>query len=154
MMSQPSDEPLLWDVRSFVYATFTATERPPTVAEIAAYFQIGTGDAQRLLGELHDRHALFLDPQTKAIRIANPYSAVPTRYRVAASGRFYWANCAWDALGIPAMLGSDATIHTRYADTDELVMIAVRSGQLSSPPPGVVHFPLPFVQWYDDLVFT
>jgi hypothetical protein len=31
----------------------------------------------------------------------NPFSAVETPHRVEAGGRSWFANCAWDALGIP-----------------------------------------------------
>ena len=76
-----------------------------------------------------------------------------TRYRVLANGRAYWANCAWDAFGIPAMLDSDAQIHTSCANTDQPIAITIQRGQFE-PKQGVVHFPLPFVRWYEDLVFT
>jgi hypothetical protein len=32
--------------------------------------------------------------------MANPFSAVPTAYRVHANGRWWYANCAWDAFGV------------------------------------------------------
>ncbi len=152
-MVQAFDEQLVWDARLFVYHTLTNSERPPTIAETAAHFGLSVDDAQRLYRELHDRHALFLDTQTGVVRMANPYSAVPTRYRVVANGHAYWANCAWDAFGIPAMLHSDAEIHTRFVDDDQPVTITLRVGQFE-PKAGVIHFPLPFVRWYDNLVFT
>ncbi len=148
-----SDETLVWDVRLFIYKTLTDTERAPTAAEVAAHFGIATEDAQRLLRDLHDRHAIFLDPDSGAVRMANPYSAVPTPYRVLANGHTYWANCAWDAFGIAAMLGGDAVIHARAADDDAGVSIAIRNGRPLANGE-VVHFLLPFARWYDNLIFT
>lgn len=152
-MIQPIDEELVWDARRFIYTTITNTELPPTIAQIAAHFHIATDHAQRLFHDLHQRHAIFLDPATGSIRMANPYSIVPTRYRVLANERAYWANCAWDAFGIAAMLDTDAQIHTRCADNDQSILITIHSGQFE-PKAGVVHFALPFARWYDDLVFT
>jgi len=152
-VNQPLDQELVWNVRLFIYNTITNTERPPTIAETAAHFGISAAHAQRLFLELHQRHAIFLDPQTDTLRMANPYSTVPTRYRVLANGRAYWANCAWDAFGIPAMLDSDAQIHTSCANTDQPIVITIQRGQFE-PKTGVVHFPLPVVRWYEDLVFT
>jgi len=37
------------------------------------------------LAELHHAHALVLNPETNEIRMANPFSAVPTAYRVQAA---------------------------------------------------------------------
>ena len=84
-----SDETLVWDVRLFIYKTLTDTERAPTAAEVAAHFGIATEDAQRLLRDLHDRHAIFLDPTSnsyyvlvsgrwfRAGQVAGPWSYVP-----------------------------------------------------------------------------
>ena len=148
-----SDETLVWDVRLFIYTTLTDTERAPTAAEIAAHFGIATEHAGRLLRALHDRHAIFLDPDSGAIRMANPYSAAPTPYRVLANGHAYWGNCAWDAFGIAAMLGGDAEIHAHAPDDDTPVSIAIRDGRPAASGE-VVHFLLPFAHWYDNLIFT
>src|SRR5581483_4233721 len=97
---------------------------------------------QAALERLHDRHALFLDPDDRSIRMANPFSNVPTSFRVRATGRDYWANCAWDALGIPAALHADAAIEANYADSGEAAALSIEQGALRGPS-AVVHFPLP-----------
>ncbi len=148
-----SDEKLLWDVRLFIYKILTDTEQPPTAADIAARFGITSEDAQRLLRGLHDRHAIFLDPDSGAVRMANPYSAVPTPYRVLANGHSYWANCAWDAFGIAAMLGADAEIEARTANDDAPLRLTIRDGQFEGDA-AIVHFLQPFAHWYDNLIFT
>ena len=50
-------------------------------------------------------------------RMANPFSAVPTAYRVQAGGRWWYANCAWDAFGICAVC-TDRTARTRPSCPD------------------------------------
>jgi hypothetical protein len=151
MDTQPDD--IIWTVRLFIYQHITEEERPPTVAETAARFQLSMDRAGEIYAELHQRHALFLDPGTAKIRIANPYSAIPTSFRVHTHEHSYWANCAWDALGIPAMLGAEARIETGCADNQQAITIAIEQGQIQGDA-GVIHFPLPFARWYDDLIFT
>ncbi len=147
------EESLLWDVRAFVYQTFAAASQPPTVADTAARFQIGVDEATALYHELDGRHAFFLEPGTTDIRIANPFSAVPTGFRVEVLGRSYWANCAWDALGIPAALHADALIEATDSGGGEPLLLSVRDGQLHGDG-AVAHFVVPFDNWYDDMVFT
>ena len=101
---------------------------------------------------LHDAHALVLEPDGVEIRMLNPFSAVETPHRVEAAGRSWFANCAWDALGIPAALRADAHIEAPTGD-GESMRFAIEAGQVKGWQ-GVVHFPLPFRRWYDDLIET
>ena len=86
--------------------------------------------------------------------MANPFSAVPTDYRVFVGERAHYANCAWDLLGIPAMLGADARIEARHPLTGERLEYAVEAGELRAAPDWLVHFAKPFRHWYDDIVDT
>jgi Alkylmercury lyase len=100
---------------------------------------------------LHDAHALVLDGDE--IRMANPFSAVPTPYRVQAAGRGWYANCAWDAFGICAALGTDGRIESSCPDCGDELLVEVRDGQ-----PGddslVFHCLVPAAHWWDDIVYT
>lgn len=147
------DENLIWTVRAFVYQHFVTTTRPPTVDETAVQFHLSLNQAATLYQELHQRHALFLEPGTTAIRMANPFSALPTPFRVYAQGKIYWANCAWDALGIPAALHAEATIETRCAESGQPITIEVRNSRVVDHDE-VIRFLVPFRHWYDDLIFT
>jgi len=159
-----TNDSLLWQVRHFVYNHFAATTHPPSVDETARHFNISIAEASALYKELHNRHAFFLKPETLTVRMANPFSGIPTEFKVHANGRTYYANCAWDMLGIPAALHTDAVIDAAFTESNETVRLKIRNGKvyaLSSPAAEdgdgsslLVHFPLPFVQWYDDIVFT
>lgn len=151
--SASPDDRLLWDVRSFVYHHFAETAQAPSVIETASHFDIGVEEAAPYYQELNRRHAFFLEPGTLSIRIANPFSAVPTSFRVYAQGRSYWANCAWDALGIPAALHSDAVVEATYAGSELPVTLTIQDGQVATLDV-VAHFLVPFDHWYDDMVFT
>jgi hypothetical protein len=147
------NDSLLWQIRHFVYNHFADMTRPPGVEETARHFSIPTEDASALYQELHNRHALFLEPGTLNIRMANPFSGIPTDFKVHARGKVYYANCAWDMLGIPAALHSDAVIEAVCTESNEWVKLEVKDGRVTSPGL-LVHFPLSFSHWYDDLAFT
>ena len=73
-----TDESLLWQTRAFIYKHFADTTRGPNIEETAQHFDIDLTQAGTLYRELHDRHAFFLEPGTLSIRMANPFSGVPT----------------------------------------------------------------------------
>lgn len=146
-------EDLIWQVRHFVYQNFAETTHPPSVGETANHFDITNEEATELYKELHHRHAFFLDLETLKIRMANPFSGIPTDFKVTANEKTYFANCAWDMLGIPAALHADAIIEAKFTESNEEVKLKVKNGKVSNSDL-LVHFPLPFSRWYDDLVFT
>ena len=92
-------------LRNLTYARFAEIGRAPTAAEIAAAG--GRGRAEVMAGweRLHAEHALVLDPATGEIRMAPPFSGVPTAYPVQAAGRWWYGNCAWDAFSLPSPRG-------------------------------------------------
>lgn len=151
--SSAADE-LNWAVRAFIYASIADSGLPPPVAAAAAALDLTEEAARNAYVWLHERHALFLAADGQTIHMAHPFSGVPTDFRVVANGRAYWANCAWDMLGIPAALHADARIAARYADTRAPVSLAVEGGTLGGAPGAVVAFQQPFRRWYDDLIFT
>jgi hypothetical protein len=152
-----SDKELLRDldlaIRHFVYHHFALETRPPSVVETAEAFGLAEEQARAAYERLDHNHFFFLDPGTTNIRMANPFSAIPAQFTVRVGQKSYWANCAWDMLGIPAALQEDATITAEYEDTLETVVMEVKDGQVVHGG-GLVHFPLPARQWYDDLILT
>ena len=63
--------------------------------------------------------------------------------------RTWFANCAWDALAILALLGDGKAIATGAAG--ELVW-TVEDGKVS--PRGIVHLLVPAKNFWDDVGFT
>jgi hypothetical protein len=151
-MTDPT-HPLLWQARAYIYKHFADTAHPPTVDQTTDHFGLSRPEGETLFRELDRVHALFLEPGTLGIRIANPFSAVPTDFQVMAQGQSYWANCGWDALGIPAALHADATIEAACAQSGEPLNLTVKDGRLL-PTDAVVHFLVPFARWYEDMIFT
>ena len=78
---------------------------------------------------------------------------MPTQHRVLAGGREYFANCAWDALGVAAALQSDAVVLSECAQSHEPLRLRVyRTGPEKSE--WLFHCLVPAAKWWDDLVFT
>ena len=147
------NENQIWNIRAFVYQHFAETTRPPRVKETATHFAISDEEAVQAYEELNQRHAFFLKPGTRDILMAWPFSAVETPFRVHANGKTYFANCAWDSLGIPVMLHTDAQIEATCAQSGESILLSVANQQVQDSNV-LVHFLLPFREWYNDLAFT
>jgi hypothetical protein len=140
-------------LRNITYGQFVDLGRAPTVGEVAAAAGMTVDDVLRGWQRLHDAHALVLDASTTGLRMANPFSAVSTPYRVWASGRWWYANCAWDAFGICAALHVDGRIESACPDCDHAIDVAVRDGHPDDERL-VFHCLVPAAHWWDDIVFT
>lgn len=143
-----------WDIRLFIYKSLVASGRAPDVQAISAQFGIASFEARVSLRRLQDAHALALRAGSSDILMANPLSAIPTDYRVRIGDTTLYANCAWDSLGIPAMLGADARIKARHPLTRDVIEYRVKDRQLQTSREYLVHFAKPFRNWYDDIVDT
>ena len=134
------------ELRNATYARFVELGRAPDPDELGPASEVIAGWRR-----LHKARALVLDGD--AIRMANPFSAVPTPVLVEAVGRTWYANCAWDAFGICAALHADGRIQTVCADCDEPLVIRVRDGE-----PGdrslLFHCLVPAAYWWEDIVYT
>jgi len=140
------------ELRNATYRLFTELGRAPTADEVAEETGSGAEDVQSGWRELHEAHALVLDGDG-GIRMANPFSAVPTPYRVRAAGRDWFANCAWDAFGICVALDVDGRIETVCADCGDPLGVGVRDGR-SGDETLVFHCLVPASRWWDDIVHT
>ena len=141
------------ELREQTYLLFVDRGRAPRADEVASVIESTKADVESGWRRLHDAHALVLNPATTEIRMANPFSAVPTAYRVHARGRWWYANCAWDAFGICAALHADGMIEASCADCGEPLRVEVRDGRADDESL-VFHCLVPAAQWWDDIVFT
>ncbi len=78
--------------------------------------------------------------------MAHPFSGLPTPYTAEIGERSWFANCAWDALAILALLGDGVA-----RGEDSLVWTVV-GGVVS--PDGLVHLLVPARRFWDDIGFT
>jgi len=143
-------------VRQAIYRSFAERWTPPTRSSVAAAAGLDAADVAASYDRLALARAIVLDPLSGEVRMAMPFSAVPTAFRVRGLGgehAAWWANCAWDALGIAAATRRDVEIVTECADCHEHLVLRVVDGapdDLSL----VVHFLVPAARWWDDIGFT
>jgi hypothetical protein len=141
-------------IRNHVYSSFVRDERAPTPPETAAALGIDVEEARAGYRRLHDEHALVLHSGSTEIRMLNPFSTAETPHRVEADGRSWFANCAWDALGILAALHTDGSVRSECPDCGEPLELEVRGGELVRGRELLVHFVVPARSWWDDIAFT
>jgi hypothetical protein len=150
-MANPATE--LRDLtRVQMYRYFIETGRAPTTAEIAVALNHDAADVEQAIADLADAHTIVLAPGSRSIWMAHPFSAVPTLYPVVSGGTSYWANCAWDAYGIAAMLGRDTQCVARCPDCGQRMDLSVKRGAVRTT--GMVHFVVPPRRFWHNVAFT
>jgi hypothetical protein len=132
----------------------------PSLASLTETLAADAAETRAAIERLAAGRAIVLEPRTRELLMAAPFSATATPFLVRAGNRSYYANCVWDALGVPAMLAgdgraSDADIETTCADCGAPLRLTVRTGRVSATPAGAVaHFAVPAARWWADIVFT
>jgi hypothetical protein len=139
-------------LRNNTYTLLVRLGRGPTAAEVATETGLAATAVQAGWKRLHEQHAIVLGSDDE-IRMANPFSAVPTSHRVEAAGRSWYANCAWDAFGVCAALDADGHIETTCPDCGEQLVVEVRDGRPDDESL-VFHSLVDAGHWWDDIVFT
>lgn len=140
-------------VRLYIYGRFLEHGGPPEVEQVAEALHSTSADVRESYGRLADARALVLSRDGSSVRMAMPFSAEPTSFRVTAVGRTWWANCAWDALGIPAMLNCDGRIDATCGDCGAELRVDVIDGAVQGGSERI-HFAIPAARWWDDIFFT
>ncbi len=136
------------ELRRRTYSFFIEHGRAPAPPELGAAEAVLAGWRR-----LHDEHAVVLNPATDELRMLNPFSVVPTAYRVEAAGRWWYGNCAWDAFGICAALHADGSVETSCPDCGEALTVELRDGRPDDESL-LFHVLVPAAHWWDDIVFT
>jgi hypothetical protein len=162
-------------VKLEIYRTIAATARIPAAIEVARALAPGAGSAGGAAGEaggagsasgvdveavlaafgrLGAKRVLVAEPgDPSRIRMAPPFSGVPTPFSVEIGDQAYFANCVWDALGVAAALHADAVVRAADGFTGEPMSLEIERG---SPAPAecVIHFAVPAALWWDDIIYT
>lgn len=139
-------------VRNATYRRFVELGRAPSAAEVAAALGESEDAVRTSWQRLHDAHALVLD-EAGEIRMANPFAAQPTDFRVRAAEREWYGNCAWDAFGIGAALGVDCEVDSHCPDCGEAVRVRLQDGRPDDASL-VFHVLVPAAKWWSDIGFT
>lgn len=140
-------------VKLTIYRHFAATGTSPSPHQVAGPVGCSAAEARAAFVRLQGNRVLLLDPDGETIRMAPPFSGVPTAHLVEIGAQRYFANCAWDALGIPAALHREAVVHSRCGQSGEPLRLEVG---IEGPEPSewLFHCQVPAARWWADLVFT
>ena len=136
------------------YDTVARTTATPTTGEVATALHAPLADVEAAFRRLHAKRLLVPEPgDPSRIRMAPPFSGVKTDFRVRVEDKVYYANCSWDALGIPAALHRDAVVEATDGQTGEPITIEVRNAA-PVPRPCVFHFAVPAARWWENIIDT
>ena len=140
-------------VKLAVYRYFAETGQRPSAAQVAALVGSHVNAVLAAYQRLGAQRMLVLEADGESIRMASPFSGVPTQHVAEAGGRRYFANCAWDALGVVAALHLPGIVHSRCEQSGEPLHLEVG---LEGPEPSdwLFHCLVPAAKWWDDIAFT
>ncbi len=141
------------EVRRHVYDETRKSGAVPSIAETATTLSSSPAEIEASFRRLADARMLVLQRDSGEVLMANPFSAVPTPFLVRVDGQSYYGNCIWDAMGIAAALHRDAFIQASCGDCGTSMTVRIKDGALE-PAQGIVHFAIPVVKWWSDIVFN
>jgi hypothetical protein len=142
-----------WALRTEVFRHFAATTCAPPLDALTAWADRSRDEVLAALDALEAGRHLALLPDRSGIWMAHPFSSLPTAYPVDTERGRYWANCGWDSLGIPAILGTDGWTETTCAGSGAAIAYGVKAGRRAGDD-GVVHLVVPPRNAWDDIGFT
>lgn len=145
--------PLTPPVKLALYRITAETGRIPAAQAVAAELGVTLAAVREAYAALAASRLLVLDPDGLTIRMAAPFSGVPTQHRVKAGGIEYFANCAWDAFGILAALHREGEVTSRCGQSNEPLRLRVGLDG-AEPSAWLFHCAVPAVNWWKDIGFT
>jgi hypothetical protein len=141
-------------VKLRIYEVIAETTRAPTSLEVAKALSSSADEVEAAFERLYRKRLLVPEPgDASRIRMAPPFSGVETPFLVEVGGKSYYANCVWDALGIPAALNQDGVVAASDGLTGEAMSLQVKDGHVV-PQSCVIHFAVPAANWWDDIIYT
>jgi hypothetical protein len=136
-----------------IYQHFAKTGHAPSLETVAECVGTDVSSVRDEYLRLREERVLVLEPDGKFIRMAPPFSGVPTQHVVFVDDTNYFANCAWDSFGTPAALHRPGQVHSRCEQSGEPLSLAI-SLEGPSPSSWLFHCLVPAARWWDDIVFT
>src|SRR5881392_2209155 len=115
-----------------IYQHFAETGQRPSLEVVAKSVGSDVSSVRDAYLRLRAQRVLVLEPDGVSIRMAPPFSGVPTQHVVIVDETKYFANCAWDSFGIPAALHRPGRVHSRCEQSGEPLSLEIG---LEGPPP-------------------
>ena len=123
----------------------------PTNSDLANQMGMVPAQIEELLRALSDIHGVVLHPHVCEPWIMHPFSLTPTINWIESQQGGWWAPCVWCALGVTALVGGNAHVHTRYGGEAETLTIPVIDGQPVGFDQILVHFAIPPARAWDNV---
>jgi hypothetical protein len=141
-------------IRLQVMQSTVDTGTVPDAGEVAHALGILESDVREAFQRLHDSHVFVLEPGApNRLRMANPFSAVPTGFRASVGGRSWYGNCVWDGLGIIAMLGGEGVLATHCPENAEPLAVGIANRTIAHGS-GVAYIGVPARAWWENIIYT
>jgi hypothetical protein len=140
-------------VKLAVYGHFARAGTAPSPDDVAAAVGAERDAVLDAYARLRAQRVLVLEADGLSIRMAPPFSGVPTQHRVESAGVSYFANCAWDALGVVAALGRPGIVHSRCEQSGAPLRLEIGPDG-PAPCDWVFHSEVPAARWWEDITFT
>lgn len=132
-------------VRARIYEMFVDGVRSIDARALARSGSWSEEEVAASLRDLQTEHRVALTDDG-GVRMAHPFSGVPTPYRAEIGQGWWQANCAWDALAILSLLGDGVVLGPGA------LRWAVSGGEVQ--PNGMIHLVVPARSFWDDVGFT
>jgi Alkylmercury lyase len=141
------------NLRTAVYRHFATTGRSPMLDSMREAVGATSEQVRDGYRRLYAKRMLLPAGDFESIRMAPPFSGVPTQHRAIVNGTEYYANCAWDVFGVVSALGGTGDVLSRCEQT--LEALALRLSADGPPSSGwLFHCVVPAAEWWNDIVFT
>src|SRR5256885_5336124 len=114
-----------------IYRHFGETGQRPSLQVVAERVRADISSVRDAYLRLRAQRVLVLEPDEVSIRMAPPFSGVPTQHVVIVDETKYFANCAWDLFGIPVALHRPGQVHSRCEQSGEQLNLEIG---LEGPP--------------------
>ncbi|KAK9321099.1 hypothetical protein V1517DRAFT_184841 [Lipomyces orientalis] len=154
-------------VRYEIFNFYLKECRPPTVNELAEVSGLASTEVFSILRQLEELHHIVLYKHDSCsptpIAMAHPFSHLPTPFLVSEGSRSWWANCAWCAFGLAAMLSPSRTIVSVRSGSINTELKFIIEGNAITCMSSIgnvdiddcrVHFSLPPKIWWTDVRFA
>lgn len=136
-------------VRGEIFDLFAGGKVEVDAAELARSRGWDRHQVEEALESLEAQHRISLVAGTHRVLMAHPFAGLDTGYQAHIDTRSWFANCAWDALAIVALLGKG---EGRATGREWNIDWSIEGGRVA--PNGIVHLLVPARQFWDDIGFT
>ncbi len=143
------------EIKMAVYRHFAENAVRPSPEDVARRAGVPARDVVEAYARLRTQRVLVLEEDGQSIRMAPPFSGVPTQHVAVVGGKRYFANCAWDSFGIVAALQprKDAVVESRCEQSGEPLRLTIGPDG-PEPSDWLFHCAVPAAHWWDDIVLT